>query len=95
MSVLQPLTSPLVGTAMVAWIPFLEPMPGASSYWWTYLLPLALFLSMAWKAVRLPKLDHYWRDVLSMTGQILAAVVALAIGLYVLVIVVMPRLPAE
>lgn len=81
--------------ALLAWTPFLEPMPAAGRYWWTFLLPLALLLSMAWKAVRLPRMEHYWRDVLSMTGQILAAIVALAIGLYILMILVMPHLPAD
>lgn len=79
----------------LAWTPFLDPLPHAGRYWWMFLLPLAFLLSMAWKAVRLPNLDHYWRDVLSMTLQIIAAVVGLAIALYLLVIVVMPHLPAE
>jgi hypothetical protein len=82
-------------SALLAWTPFLEPLPGASRVWWLFLLPLSFLLSMAWKAVRLPKLDHYWRDVFSMTGQIIAAVVALAIGLYILVQVVMPMLPVD
>ncbi len=82
-------------TPTIAWMPFLEPLPHAGRTWWLFLLPLAFLLSMAWKAVRLPRLDHYWRDVFSMTGQIVAAVVGLAVGLYILVIVVMPHLPAE
>lgn len=82
-------------TSVTAWIPFLEPMPGASRYWWLFLFPLALFLSMAWKAVRQPSMDHYWREVLSMTGQILVGVAAIAVALYVLVIIIMPHLPVD
>mgnify|MGYP001009378207 CR=1 FL=1 len=82
-------------TSLNAWIPFLEPLPSAGRVWWLFLVPLAFFLSMAWKAVRLPRMDHYWRDVFSMTGQIFAGVAAIAVALYVLVIVIMPHLPAE
>ncbi len=82
-------------TLLHAWVPFLEPLPSAGRVWWLFLLPLSFFLAMAWKAVRLPRMDHYWRDVFSMTGQIIAGVAAIAVALYVLVIVIMPHLPAE
>lgn len=82
-------------SSAAAWIPFLEPWPAAPRLWWALLLPLAFFLSMAWKAVRLPRMDRYWLSVFTMTGQIIAGVIGIAVALYVLVIVVMPHLPAE
>jgi hypothetical protein len=84
-----------IASSLTAWTPFLEPLPSAGRHWWLFIVPLALFLSMAWKAVRLPRMDHYWRDVFAMMFMIIAGVIGVAIGLYILVIVVMPHLPAE
>ncbi len=58
-------------------------------------VPLAIGLAMAWKAVRLPTLEHYWRSVTTMVVQIILGVIGIAVGLYVLVLLVLPRLPAE
>ena len=82
-------------TETVAWIPFVEPWPAASRLWWLLILPLAFFLSMAWKAVRIPDMSRYWVSVAAMTGQIVIGVTGIAIALYLLVIVLMPRLPSE
>jgi hypothetical protein len=79
----------------IAWVPFLEPWPAAPRLWWLLILPLALFLSMAWKAVRIPDMNRYWISVGAMTGQIVIGVIGIAVALYLLVIVLMPRLPAE
>ena len=37
---------------MLAWIPFLQPAPSVSSYWWALVFPLSIGVSMAWRAVR-------------------------------------------
>ena len=76
--------------------PFIDPLqiPGfdLQQNWWLTLIPLALFVSMAYKAVRLPELTSYWRQVALMTAQILVAMVALAAAIYVLVELIVPRL---
>jgi hypothetical protein len=79
----------------LAWTPFLEPWPGANRSWWMLILPLAFFLAMAWKAVRVPRMETYWREVISMTVQIVLGVIGIAIVLYILVVQIMPRIPAE
>jgi hypothetical protein len=84
-----------VATHTLAWIPILEPMPWAHRIWWLFAIPLALGMSMAWKAVRLPSLEHYWRAVFVMTGQILLTIVGIAVGLFVIVVLLLPHLPAE
>jgi hypothetical protein len=40
-------------------------------------------------------MNRYWISVAAMTGQIVIGVIGIAVALYLLVIVLMPRLPAE
>ncbi len=80
---------------VLAWIPFVQPAPHAATWWWVLVLPLSLFISMAWKAVRLEKLDGYWRAVLKMSTQIVVGMVALFVALALLVRVIVPMLPVN
>ncbi len=80
---------------MLAWTPLLEPMPAAHRLWWVLIVPLALGVAMAWKSVRVVDLRHYWREVVVMAGQIVLAVAGIAVGLFVLIQLVLPHLPAE
>ena len=85
--------------AGLAYIPFLDPLPGVTHFWLALLVPLAFAVSMSWKAVRgssLSKgLSAYWKSVFIMTVQILLAVAGIAVGLFILVQLLLPRLPAE
>jgi len=71
---------------MLGYTPFLQPLD-LHDAWWFLLLPMALFISMAYKGVRMRDLSArgYWRGVLVMWSQIVLALVALAIGLWVFV----------
>ncbi len=82
-------------SALLAWTPFLEPLPGAQHWWWVLVLPMALGVALSYKAIRTKDLARYPRDVASMTLQIVAAVVGIAVGLHLLVVVLLPYLPAE
>jgi len=82
-------------SALLAWTPFLQPAPGVERWWWMLVLPMALGIAMSYKAIRTKDLRDYPRDVLRMSVQIVAAVAGIAIGLYLLVIVLLPLLPAE
>ena len=82
-------------TALLAWTPFVQPAPGVTSWWWLLLLPTALGIAVAYTSIRSKTVAAIPREALVMTLQILAAVVGIAIGLYLLVIVLLPMLPAE
>jgi hypothetical protein len=71
--------------------PFIDPMNIHDS-WWLTLLPLALLVSVAYKAVRMRSLERYWLGVLIMTMQIVLALIAFAAGLHVLLELVIPFL---
>lgn len=78
---------------MLAWRPFLDPID-AHGYWWAFLLPLALLISITYRAVRtnaVPGGAVYWKQVFTMTFQIVAAMVALGAASYVLVEWVLER----
>jgi hypothetical protein len=70
--------------SLLAWRPFIDPLD-AHGTWYLLLLPLVFFISMVWKAVRLPSLENYWRQVLMMTAQGIVGLVALALTSYLLV----------
>lgn len=89
------MTAATTMSALLAHMPFIEPFPLAHRYWWLLIVPVAIGVSMAWKAVRLKSLEEYWRHVASMSVQVVLGVAGIAVGLYVLIIVVLPRLPAE
>lgn len=63
---------------------FIDPLD-AHSVWWVALVPMAFLIAMAYKAVRLPTLDRYWQQVLSMTVQVTLAMLGLAAGSFILI----------
>ena len=82
-------------TDLVGYIPFLHPINTFQGFWYLLVLPLSFGISVIYKAMRMPSLDGFWRQVTIMTAQIILYMIALAIVLVILVQVVIPRLPAE
>ncbi len=81
-------------TVTLGWTPFLHPMPGVQSHW-LWLLPVLIFgLAMMYKAIRVETLDRWPREVAMMVGQVLLAFFGFAVGLYVVVQMLVPLLPA-
>lgn len=79
------------GTPAHPYRPFLDPLDLHDLWWWT-LVPLAIGISLAYKAIRVPSFDTYWREVLIMSVQIVAGMAAIAAGLYLLIEVAVPLL---
>ncbi len=71
--------------------PFLQPMSIHDEGWFT-LIPLALLISIAYKAVRVRTVHGFPRSVLMMTVQIVVAMIALALGQHVFVEWIVPAL---
>lgn len=70
---------------------FLEPLP-IQEQWWLTLIPLALLVSVAYKAVRVRTFRGFWGQVLMMTVQIIVAMIALGVAFYLFVEVIVPAL---
>jgi len=81
--------------ALLAYIPFVYPLQFVHDWWYLLLIPMAFGISVIYKALRDPTLEHYWRQVLVMTVQIVAGMIALSIVLVILVQIILPNLPAE
>lgn len=81
----------MMGPLAESWRPFLDPLD-LHAWWWAFLPPLALGISVAYKAVRMPTLEGYRRAVLVMTLQIIAAMILLGVAAFLFVEYVAPLL---
>lgn len=77
---------------LLAWVPFLKPIPSIDAWWPLLLVPLALGISMIYKALRLPTLDRWMISVGIMTVQIILAMALLAVGLVLVVQILIPAI---
>ena len=70
---------------MLAWIPFLEPMNAAQTWWYLLLIPMAFGISVVYRSLRETSYTTYWRSVFVMTLQIVVgiAILSIAIGVFV------------
>ena len=82
-------------TLIIAYTPFLDPIRELQTWWFFLLLPLAFGISMIYKAMRCENLKTYWHNVFVMTAQIVAAMIALAVGLIFIVLVLIPLIPVR
>ena len=78
-------------TSLLAWTPFLDPID-ANAVWWFMLPPLAMLISVVYKALRLNSLRGFIPQVLIMTFQIVLAMVLLGAGAYLFIIHVAPMI---
>lgn len=79
----------------LAWMPFIDPLPGVQANWIWFVVPLVLGISMMYKAIRVGELNRWPREVATMTGQVLLAFIGFAVGLFILVQLLLPVLPAN
>ena len=75
--------------SLLAYIPFIDPIH-ADRWWYLFLIPMSLGISMAYKAVRIPDLREFPRQVLIMTVQIVVAMIALGAASYLFVQHIVP-----
>jgi len=79
---------------LLAYTPFIDPI-NVHRTWYLLLFPLALGISITYKAMRVGDMGQYIKQVLVMTAQIVGFMVLLGIASYVLIQHVIPRiLPA-
>jgi undecaprenyl pyrophosphate phosphatase UppP len=74
---------------LLAYTPFIDPID-AHRYWFLLLIPMALGVSIAYKAVRLNDLSRFWRQVGIMTVQIIGGIVALGAAGFVVIQYLLP-----
>lgn len=77
---------------LLAYRPFLDPLPMPPGGWWLTLIPMAVLIAIAYKAVRKPSLKRYWRSVISMSLQIVLFITLAGAGVHVVVEWIVPAL---
>lgn len=75
----------------LAWTPFIDPID-AFDVWWALIIPLALGMSIAYKAVRVSDLSRFWRQVAAMTLQSIAAMALLGLAAYLIIVWIVPAI---
>jgi len=68
----------------LAYRPFVDPID-AHRLWFLLLIPLALGVSITYKAVRTVDMRTYWRQVALMTLQIVFGIIALGAASYLVI----------
>lgn len=69
---------------LLAYRPLIDPLD-LHQVWFLLLAPLALLISMAYKAVRVEDMRRFWPATLWMTAQILVGMVSLGAAFYVVI----------
>lgn len=75
---------PLTPLATLAYRPFIDPID-IQRIWYFLLIPLALGIAVTYKAVRIPDMRRYPRQVGIMTVEIVIAMLALGAGSFIVV----------
>ena len=83
-----------VGDHNYSWRPFIDPLdiaiPALQLYWYVLLVPISVLVSIVYKAVRVRDMAGFGRAVVTMSVQIITAMIALGVASYLLVQVVIP-----
>lgn len=83
------MTAPALAEALLAYRPFIDPVD-IHRVWYLLLVPLALAIALTYKAVRLPDMSTYPRQVFRMTGEIVIAMLALGAASFFIVQHILP-----
>jgi hypothetical protein len=75
----------LLFTNLLAYTPFIQPLPGVWNYWAWLLLPLCIGVSVVYKAIKAPSMARVPIESTLITIYILLSMGAAAIALVVLV----------
>ena len=75
----------MMSLLLLGYVPLLDPIPeGATPPWWLVMILLTVLISMAYKAIKLPKLADLPRQTLVMSVQIIAFMVVAAALIWLL-----------
>lgn len=80
-----------VAPRVIGYIPFVDPID-AHRWWFLLLIPMAIGVSMVYKAVRMRTLNRYWRHVAGMSASIIMGIILLGAATYVVIEWVVPRI---
>jgi hypothetical protein len=73
--------------AMLAFTPFVDPLWGGWNYWYLFLLPLALIVTLVYKTIRLDDLGQLGVHTIRAFLRLIGAFIGCAILLWVIVLI--------
>lgn len=76
---------------LMTYRPFIDPI-NVQRTWYLLLVPLCLGIAVAYKAVRVPDMRRYWREVAIFTTQLVLSVVVVGALMFWVVLWVLPRI---
>ena len=82
-------------SAMLAYIPFLDPVGWVHDWWYFLLVPMCFGIATIHKALRAEDLTRFWREVVQLTIVILLYMIGLAIALVLIVQLVIPAVQLQ
>ncbi|MCK4873584.1 MAG: hypothetical protein KAS72_12755 [Phycisphaerales bacterium] len=74
----------MICTFLLAWRPFLDPINCLHDWWWVMLVPLAAFIAVIYKAIRMPNLRKLPSEAAVLAVQIVLGMIGLAIVIHVI-----------
>ncbi len=74
----------MLSSTVLAWRPFLDPIH-IHDHWYLLLVPLAIGIAIAYKAVRVPDPRKFWRPVAEFAFLIVAGMIGLGLATYLFV----------
>lgn len=77
---------------IVAWVPFLEPIPLHGGVWWLLIVPLVYGICVTYKAVRCESMSGFCKQSAGMAMHVLLVMAGLWLALQLLVRFVVPLL---
>jgi F420-0:gamma-glutamyl ligase-like protein len=68
---------------LLAWRPFLDPINALHDVWWLLLIPMAIFVAVIYKALRIPNLRRLPAEATMLTLQIILGMLGLGLAIHV------------
>lgn len=82
-------------SALIAWVPFLQPITALGNAWWLLMVPLVFGVAVVHRAVQDQSMDGYWGRVIRLTVKANAVLGSLALAIYLFVYFIIPLLRAD
>lgn len=82
-------------SALIAWVPFLQPITALGNAWWLLMVPLVFGVAVVHRAVQDQSMDGFWGRVIRLTVKANAVLGSLALAIYLFVYFIIPLLRAD
>ena len=75
----------MTAALLLAWRPFLDPMPYSWDFWWVFLFPLCIGVSVVYKSIKCRSMREVPREAAQITLWILGGLATAAVLLVIIV----------